>query len=124
MTHLQWDASTAHQRFFEVITKKPHGYSLLCFVICCRMIFSPALAAEIMPPAAHPLIMQCITDLAQRCHCPVEEIITVAVETTTWPDTALGLPEYGKMYAQTPTPGWRLVLKARGYDYLYRFCQN
>jgi len=83
------------------------------------MIFSPALAAEIMPPAAHPLIMQCITDLAQRCHCPVEEIITVAVETTTWPDTALGLPEYGKMYAQTPTPGWRLVLKARGYDYLY-----
>jgi hypothetical protein len=36
------------------------------------------------------------------------------VEAVEWPDTSLGCPEKGKMYAQMITPGYRVLLKANG----------
>ena len=48
-----------------------------------------------------------------------EEITVVSVEKVDWPDTSLGLPEPGKVYAQVIVPGFRIVLAAKGEEYEY-----
>ncbi len=37
----------------------------------------------------------------------------------TWPDTSLGCPQKGMMYAQVITPGFRVVLAVNDQDYEY-----
>ena len=52
-------------------------------------------------------------DLAQKLKVPIEEIREVPVEAVEWPDTSLGCPQPGMMYAQVITPGFRVVLAAK-----------
>ncbi|MEV6282958.1 hypothetical protein [Kribbella sp. NPDC051770] len=62
---------------------------------------------------------QAKTDLAERLGVFVDEITLVSAEEVTWPDSSLGCPEPGMMYAQVLTSGSRIVLTAGGRTYEY-----
>lgn len=50
----------------------------------------------------------------------IEEDATVrTVEAIDWPDSSLGCPQPGMMYAQVITPGYRMVLEAGGEEYVF-----
>lgn len=57
--------------------------------------------------------------LATWLGIPSEEIEVVEVEEVEWPDTSLGCPQPGMVYAQVIVPGCRVVMKARGEVYEY-----
>jgi hypothetical protein len=59
------------------------------------------------------------SDLASRLNIPANEIEVVSVEPVNWPDTCLGVYHPGQACAAVMTPGWRIVLHARGLDYYY-----
>ncbi|MGI5816873.1 MAG: hypothetical protein ACOX9R_02115 [Armatimonadota bacterium] len=65
------------------------------------------------------IIAQAKQHIAERLEIELGEVYLGAVEERTWPSAALGVEEPGEMYAQVMTPGYRLVLEARGvlYDY-------
>jgi len=46
-----------------------------------------------------------------------EEIEVIEVEEVEWPDTSLGSPEPGMVYAQVITPGCRITLEVAGETY-------
>ncbi len=48
-----------------------------------------------------------------------EEIEVVKVEEVEWPDTSLGCPEPGMVYAQVIVPGWRVVMRVDDEVYEY-----
>jgi hypothetical protein len=59
-------------------------------------------------------------DLARRLNVRQESIeLAGAIEDVTWPDTSLGCPEPGMMYAQVLTPGYRFKLQSGGKPYDY-----
>lgn len=60
-----------------------------------------------------------VSDLATRLGQTDDEIELVSQEEVTWPDSSLGCPKPGMMYAQVLTPGLRIVLSAGGKQYEY-----
>lgn len=58
-------------------------------------------------------------DLAERSGVAVGKIAVLRVEAVEWPDTSLGCPLPGKMYAQVITPGYSIILKVGGEQYEY-----
>lgn len=72
--------------------------------------------ARAAPP---PIVAKCKADLAKRLKVPAKTINVSDTQPATWPDTALGMPGIGKMYAQVLTPGFRVILQAKGSQYLY-----
>jgi hypothetical protein len=58
-------------------------------------------------------------DLAQRLGITVEEIEVREVRAMTWPDTSLGCPQPGQVYAQVIQKGWLIRLNVNGKNYLY-----
>lgn len=62
---------------------------------------------------------QAKTDLAERLSVPLDQITLVSAEEVTWPDSSLGCPEPGMMYAQVLTSGSRIILTAGGRTYEY-----
>ena len=58
-------------------------------------------------------------DLSGRTGVAPSQISLAAAEEVVWPDTSLGVPEPGRVYAQVLTPGWRLILEAGGNRYEY-----
>jgi hypothetical protein len=62
-----------------------------------------------------------VRDLASKLGIESSSIIVAKSEDATWPDTGLGMPEPGKMYAQMLTDGFRVVLEAAGKKYEYHF---
>lgn len=60
-------------------------------------------------------------DLSDRLGVRPEDISVVESKEATWPDTSLGMPEKGKMYAQVLTEGFLVILLARGMKYEYHF---
>ncbi|GAB2567622.1 hypothetical protein [Kribbella endophytica] len=62
---------------------------------------------------------QAKADLAERLGVPVDDVTVVSSEEVTWPDSSLGCPQPGMMYAQVLTNGSRIVLSAGGQTYEY-----
>lgn len=58
-------------------------------------------------------------DLSERTGVEPEFIKIKSVEKVEWNDSSLGNPEPGMSYAQAITPGFRLVLEAKGELYTY-----
>ena len=58
-------------------------------------------------------------DFAKRRGISDEKILLKHAEAVTWPDSSLGCPLPGRMYAQVVTPGYRLVLSDGTTDYEY-----
>jgi hypothetical protein len=62
-----------------------------------------------------------VKDLAARLGVAASSIIVAEAAEAMWPDTSLGMPEPGRMYAQMLTEGFRVVLEAAGKKFEYRF---
>ena len=71
------------------------------------------------PPASQEVVLLAKEDLAQRLNVAPEAIVVSSVEPVTWPDTSLGCPQPGMMYAQVLTPGFWVILEADGQAYEY-----
>lgn len=83
--------------------------------LCLMMVASSGVwAADQLAPVQNAINM-----LAQRANVPAADIKVVSVEGMDWPDTSLGAPQPGMMYAQVITPGYKVVLQAgeRRYEY-------
>lgn len=63
-------------------------------------------------------------DLARRLGVGVEEVTLVSAEAVEWPDASLGTPQPGMVYAQVITPGYKIILSARGQEYAYHSDQE
>lgn len=72
-----------------------------------------------IPAEAEEVVALAISDLAVRLGVAEAEIRVVSVEAMNWPDTSLGYPQPGYAYAQVITPGFRILLDARGKIYEY-----
>lgn len=66
-----------------------------------------------------PIVLSAKEDLSKRVSNTVDQIKTVAVEKKEWPDSSLGCPQPGYMYAQVITPGYWIILEANGEKYDY-----
>ncbi|MBP6962780.1 MAG: hypothetical protein KBC96_00065 [Armatimonadetes bacterium] len=91
------------------------GLTLLCALFVITVAAQPLFAAEAEPP----IVGKCKADLAKRLELKAQDINAIETTPITWPDASLGIPEPGKMYAQVLTPGYRIILEARGVHYLY-----
>lgn len=58
-------------------------------------------------------------DLAQSLGISTEQIEVIATQTITWPNSALGCPAPGKVYAQGNVPGYRITIATNGQQYTY-----
>jgi hypothetical protein len=47
------------------------------------------------------------------------EVTVVSYEPTEWPDTSLGCPKDGEVYAQVITPGYLVILSVDGVEMEY-----
>jgi len=72
-----------------------------------------------IPAAAEAVIALARGDLAARHKVAAADVEVSAVEAKEWPDTSLGHPQPGMMYAQVITPGFRVVLRVAGRSYVY-----
>ena len=72
-----------------------------------------------LPAGAEALVTLAQQDLARRLGLAPEVMRVASVEAAEWPDASLGCPQPGEMYAQVVTPGFRIVLEARGERYEY-----
>ena len=80
------------------------------------------LPAQAVPPeGAADQVRLAREDLAGRLGLtPASEAIRlVSVEPVQWSDASLGCPQPGIMYAEVITPGYLVVLEARGEEYRY-----
>lgn len=91
--------------------------SILCLLIIPAMTFVQA--QEDSPP---PEINIAFDALAQRTNETVtfETIAAFRWESRDFPDTSLGCPEQGVMYAQVITPGYQFLIDYAGTTYDYR----
>jgi subtilase family serine protease len=72
-----------------------------------------------VPSDAEKVVLLAKEDLAGRLGISTEEIRVEKVEKVEWPDASLGCPKPGMVYAQVITPGYKLVLFAKGRSYEY-----
>jgi hypothetical protein len=72
-----------------------------------------------LPYEARLVVELAKEDLARRLEISVSEISLISVEAVDWPDTSLGCPQPGMMYAQVITPGFRVILAAKDRTYEY-----
>jgi len=78
----------------------------------------PALHGE-SASRAHDAADRARDELASRLNLDSADISIVSAEAVEWPDASLGCPEPGQFYAQVITPGYRILLEARGQRYEY-----
>ena len=71
-------------------------------------------AASPSPAANPPAVQLAIQDAARRTGVDPAAVRVVSVEAREWPNSSLGCPRPGQMYAQVITPGFLIVLEASG----------
>lgn len=64
-------------------------------------------------------VQAAVADLAERLAIEQAAVTVAGFEEVTWPDTSLGVPEEGRMYAQVVTPGYRVRLRVQEQRYTY-----
>lgn len=70
-------------------------------------------------PSSGSIEEQAREALADWLRISTGEIEVIKVEQVEWPDTSLGCPEPGMVYAQVIVPGWRVVMRVGGEVYEY-----
>ena len=73
------------------------------------------------PQSADEAIAAAKADLAKRLSLDTSLVEVIAGEACTWRDASLGIPEPGKSYAQILVDGYRVLLRAAGGTFEYRF---
>jgi len=79
-----------------------------------------AIEARTAPLSLEEAQAAAVADLAQRLGVDAATVEVVRAETVTWPDASAGCPQPGQAYAQVLTPGYEIVLKVNGTQYIYR----
>jgi len=79
----------------------------------------PTPQTDVQDPILEKLIRDAQQDLMQRVNVPASAITVVSAQPVEWRDTSLGCPVEGMMYAQVITPGYLIVLEAKGQTYNY-----
>ena len=77
---------------------------------------------SIRPPTdsgMQSLVEKAKDDLAKRLSISVTQIRLVEAKEVVWPDSSLGCPQEGMMYAQVLTDGYLVLLEANGQVYEY-----
>lgn len=88
-------------------------------VIVCGDVAAADTSALAEGNAESMILAKCRADLAQRLKLKPADVKLADIENTTWPNSALGMPEIGKSYAMAKVPGSKLFLQAGGRAYLY-----
>jgi hypothetical protein len=78
------------------------------------------------------LIQKAKEDLAQRLSLPSSQINLLVAEQVVWPDSSLGCPQEGMLYAQVLTPGYLIRLAFGKHEFEYHaskrtsifYCEN
>jgi hypothetical protein len=65
------------------------------------------------------LLKEAMADLASERKVGVDVVTPISVEAHTFPDTSLGVPEEGMVYAQVQTPGYILTLSVEDEIFTY-----
>ncbi len=69
------------------------------------------------PPSAAALAAQAA--LAREAGILASDITVLATQAVLWPDSSLGCPQPGRMYAQVMTPGFAVRLRTELREYVY-----
>jgi len=85
--------------------------------------FSGSLSSDSISGSAEPVMKRAKEDLASR-DIDKEQIALAAVKAVNWPDTSLGCPEPGMVYAQVVTRGYRMLLSYDRKIYEYHSDQG
>lgn len=75
-------------------------------------------------PGSEALVAAAVADLAKQTGLPADQITVDSVTAMEWPDTSLGCPQEGMMYAQVITPGYLIILRAQDQTYEYHTDQK
>jgi hypothetical protein len=75
------------------------------------------LESPVQTPPANPAVAAAIAHLAAELGLSPADVTILSVEEMQWPDSSLGCPQPGMMYAQVITPGYRVLLEANGETY-------
>ena len=86
--------------------------------------FSGSLSSDSISGSAEPVMKRAKEDLANCRDIDKEQIALAAVKAVNWPDTSLGCPEPGMVYAQVITRGYRILLSYDGRIYQYHSDQG
>lgn len=90
------------------------------FMIIIVAAFCVTVAAAPVMAEDHPQpVQRAIDRMARVLEVPRAEIEVVSVEGVDWPDTSLGAPRPGYMYAQVITPGLKVILRHGDKRYEY-----
>ena len=73
---------------------------------------------------AAPQVEAAIDALASHLQVDESEIEVASIEERSFPDTSLGVPEPGEMYAQVVTPGYEIILEVDGRAYTYHTSED
>ncbi|HET9909786.1 MAG TPA: hypothetical protein VFQ23_24270 [Anaerolineales bacterium] len=65
------------------------------------------------------LVGKARADLANRLAVSTNEINLIEATSVTWPDSSLGCPQEGMVYAQVLTAGYLILLEQGGTTYEY-----
>jgi hypothetical protein len=79
---------------------------------------TPPPTATATPPT-NSAVQLAEQDLANRLGVPVSDISVVSVNSVSWPDSSLGLPQPGMAYSQMVTPGYNIQLQVNNQTYDY-----
>jgi len=71
------------------------------------------------PPPVEKFVDLSKKDLANRLQLDIDKISLTKTEEIIWPDSALGCPAPGKVYAQGKVPGFQIWLQADDVEYTY-----
>ena len=98
--------------------KRILGWALFGFILVACTVMN---RSEAQPEQDKTAVVQAAKeDLARRLKVRPESIeLAGPVEEVTWPDSSLGCPEPGMVYAQVLTPGYRFQLQSGGKLYQY-----
>jgi hypothetical protein len=78
------------------------------------------------------LVEKAKEDLAQRLSISVNQIDLIEATAVVWPNSSLGCPQPGMVYAEVLTPGYLILLNAGSEEYEYHtsrsteviYCEN
>jgi len=99
---------------------------LALLLAACGATSGPNQAAPTNTPEPDPpyAVIAAEKELGQSLGLPIDEIEAVSYEQVEWPDSCLGLAKPDEQCLQVITPGWRVVLRAEGQQYVFRTDQN
>ena len=69
--------------------------------------------------ASGTMVQMSIQALKEKFDIPADSVSVTEVTPITWPDASLGCPKRGVLYIQTITPGFQILLEAKGHVFTF-----